>query len=1691
MKTLCNKFFCFAMICLTGMLVLLSGVRLMAGDVKVPGGGSTEFSILQSDYSLLRFTSSVGEFSYVDVNTREGVFTQVTIAGYGYSTVEGDPKIPVLRRLIGIPAGAEATVRILSVSYSELDLSSADIQNLIIPAQPPVSKNIEDPYDLDFVVNWETYGMDKFLGQDPVTVNILGSMRGFRLARLEVSPFQYNPVQKVLRIITHLEAMVEYTGADIQATEAARKKYFSPWFEGIYSFVANYQPVTTDSLIMDEPVTYVIVSDPMFQAALQPFIQWKTKKGFRIIEAYTNDPNVGTTTTSIKTYLKNLFLSPPSGYHPHSFVLFVGDVAQIPTFNGTAGSHVTDLYYCEYTNDLYPECFYGRFSATNLTQLQPQIDKTLEYEQYLMPDPAFLGEVVMVSGADASHAQTWGNGQINYGTTYYFNAAHGLYSHTYLQPEPSGGNYSQLIRQNVSDGVAYANYTAHCSTNGWADPSFTISHISALTNAHKYPLMVGNCCSSLEFQTTCFGEEILRAADKGALGYIGGSNSTYWDEDFWWGVGFEAISANPTYNPSHLGAYDRTFHDHGEPLAEWYVTQGQMVSAGNLAVTQSGSSRETYYWEIYHLMGDPSVMIYFSVPPSISASYDPLMPLASTSFVVNTDPYSYVAISKDGVLHGVAVADATGVADVQLDPITVPGTADVVITRQNGEPFFGTVVVASPTGPYVLLENFQIDDAAGNANGLADYSESILLDVTLKNMGSTTGTNLTATLMSMDPYITITDPVQSWPDIPPQATSSQAGAFGLSVASNAPDEHIALFTIEVTDGNETWSSNLSFALHAPLLGTSGYPQVDDAAGGNGNGLLDPGETAGVTITVANNGHSLSPNATAGLTTSSPYITVNSGTAVPGAIPAGSTAPAVFNITVDPATPVGTVVDLTIDVVAGAYGFIETFMLTVGLVIEDWESGGFASYPWQFGGNAPWEITSSAPWEGVYCAKSGPAGNYQSSELFIVLETVASDSISFYRKVSSEATYDFLQFYIDGTLKEEWSGEMGWAREAYFVPAGLHTFRWVYDKDVSMTGGSDCGWVDYIVFPPLAAIEPDIAVSPVFIDFGDVVIGTNSTETFTISNNGSDNLTGTITAPQGYSVSDVTEGSLFKEQGKNVITFLVGPGNSLDIYVTFEPTQPLCFSDNVEIASNDPDTPLSYVAVTGCGRLGPDILPAPASFDKMLPPAGTCQDMLSIANNGDMTLDFTAQVVYNAESRNVATVYPSAQPYWSGTTNGSSKTQNSLVIGWNSEDGWFKFDVSSIPVGSTINSIEFYGYVYETYYPYWSATSLPMDPVTATASELKDWIQAHNSQSLAYVYRNESSSFATGWHNYTLNAQANADLETALAQGWFGMGMDSRDNSSSYYIKFEGWNETNKPYLVVDYTYNPPYTWLTLDGGNMVSNSVGPGVTHDITVGFDAGTLPLGTYTADILINSNDPDAPLMVVPATLTIGQGYDVSLKVILEGPCNNGQMNTILCGMPDFPMVQPYSGAPWYYTGTETIQGTPAPDVVDWVLVELRDADAAANANQSTQIAIQAGLLLSDGSITGTDAVSPLMFAASFSQNLFAVVWHRNHLGVLSNNPLILNGGVFTYDFSTGEGQAYGGSLGHKQVEPGLWGMMGGDGDCDGQIGNGDKIDVWVQQSGQSGYLYGDFNLDGQVNNGDKVEVWGPNSGNGCQVP
>lgn len=228
-------------------------------------------------------------------------------------------------------------------------------------------------------------------------------------------------------------------------------------------------------------------------------------------------------------------------------------------------------------------------------------------------------------------------------------------------------------------------------------------------------------------------------------------------------------------------------------------------------------------------------------------------------------------------------------------------------------------------------------------------------------------------------------------------------------------------------------------------------------------------------------------------------------------------------------------------------------------------------------------------------------------------------------------------------------------------------------------------------------------------------------------------------------------------------------------------------------------------------------------------------------------------------------------------------------------------------------------------------------------------------------------------------------------------------------------------------------------------------------------------------------------PIGVTV-QGVDI--LVFLEGPFSGNQMNTALNSEDQIPVSQPYNTDPWNYSGTETADPIPSNDVVDWVLIELRDAKNASSATPETVMARQAALLLNDGSVVGVDGSSIIQFNNTLQHKLFIVVWHRNHIGIISADPISQTAGIHSYDFSTAITQVYNGYDGYKEVGTNVYGMVGGDADANGNIDIGDKT-LWSNNAGDKGYKSADYNMDTQVNNQDKDDVWVQNTDFESQVP
>ena len=803
---------------------------------------NSSLDVILNSKDKSHFFFNVSDIGFRKVENRSALFTEINIDGYSKSYDIGNPDLPVFSKLIEIPNNGDVTISIVNNTESYIDLTAIGFPDKLIPSQRSISKS-EDPTLVDFKFNEKVYSTDEFYSTELISVERLGIMRGRTIARIKISPFAYNPLTHSLKVIDDLEFKVEYS-TNIQSQNSA---YYSKAYSTNFLKLINAD-IHSKNDFTSSPIRMIILSDPMFEEELQEFIAWKTRLGFEIIEAYKGDNGVGNTKESMKAFVQSYYDNATTEEPAPTYLLIVGDHEQIPSFQ--MQGHTSDMVYCEFDGDgdYFPEMYYGRFSASSLNELIPQVDKTLQYEQYTMPNPSYLDEVLMVAGVDASMAMIHGNGQINYGTDYYFNSDHGLTSHTFLYPESGTSASEQEIINQISKGVGYGNYTAHCSPEGWAEPAFLVNDINGLDNQNQYGLLIGNCCNSNEFAgVTCLGEALLRTPNKGAVGYIGATNSTYWDEDFYWSVGNGEAVVNPSYQETGLGVYDCSFHENDEGEETWSITQGQILHAGNLAVSESNADDE-YYWEIYMLMGDPTVLTYYGVPSLLLINHPEVLPMGSNSINIFSEQHTYVAVNQAGILLDASYTDASGNVTLNFDPLDSMVPIEIVASKQNRQVYIQDVNIMSTDAPYVVFSELSVNGTPGNQ---VNAGESFSVDVQIQNFGMVETGELLMEVSTDNPYVNILSESFSFDGLGASDTLTLVDAVSIDLIGPVEDqENIALtFTISDSSGN-IWETYGSFTVNAPDIEFISHT-IDDA---DGNGFIDFNESGVLNVTIANGGH---------------------------------------------------------------------------------------------------------------------------------------------------------------------------------------------------------------------------------------------------------------------------------------------------------------------------------------------------------------------------------------------------------------------------------------------------------------------------------------------------------------------------------------------------------------------------------------------------------------------------------------------------------------------------------------------------------------------------------------------------------------------------------------------------------------------------------------------------------------------
>ena len=1009
------------------VVVLVSPVQ-KAYSTALPATKENRTFLMPSFSIVPRETFSAIEFG-------EGIRSSVSAPDYG------EPALPVISEIIEIPDGTTVTVTVTKKSYNQ-----QKIEQPVFPLQKPVSKSFRG--ERIFNYSEQAYKKNNYGGEELVTVEILGNAKNKRYAKITVHPVKYNPVKKILRVYDKIEYMLQ----TIPATSAT-------------PVMKSAQAETT------QPSTYLIITDTMFTAVLQPFIRFKTMQGYRVKAAYTTDSEVGNTSTSIKNFIKSLCDNANELNPAPEYLLIVGDVNKVPSCSGNTdllnGSHSTDLYYATITDgDYLPDIAYGRFSANTTEQLQAQIDKTIAMESISPAEGSFMDTALIYAGVDNSYGYSHLNNQVKYEIDQYFNADSGIYTTSFLHPT---GDYKLAqVREAIEKGVSMVLYTGHAAINSFTTPKgFDLSVASSLSNAGKYPVVIGNCCLSGSFNSNCFGEVLMRNANGGAVAFIGATSETYFDEDFYWSIGAVSnISTNKTYTYENTGrgAFDKYFHTHGEPYSEWAHNVYDMIFAGNMAVEEKTTTplMAKYYWEVYHVLGDPSFMPFRKRPLEIKAVFEPQMPVSSTSIQIQTEPFTRVALSRNDTLLSVATADQTGQLELPLND-TKTGKALLCFTKQFYAQRVDTVYFFMPDIAFVRAENFMLKDNNGTKKDNCEYGKEYTVSVDMRNVNPQIPMNKIALeLHSEKTNIQMLDSFEI-SDVNGDTVVILNNAFKFRVNPNVKNNSVLALSLTATVNdsvNKAQNILFYYVFAAPEIAII-KKKIP---------VIESGEGADAFFTIKNTGSVAAENIILNISSNSSYVHFDTSVFNIGNLISQQEYEFSVPFRTSSSMPKFDIFDIVFNFYSNERTQQNSVQSHISTAYETFENGDFSFIDWQHNSH-PWKIDNVNFYEGHFSAVSDSIGNDETSTMSFTANVLIDDSIAFYYKTSSEKVNfynsfygDYLEFIIDGSIVDYWGGIENWTRVSFPIKKGEHTFAWNYHKDDSDKAGEDKVWVDNILLP---------------------------------------------------------------------------------------------------------------------------------------------------------------------------------------------------------------------------------------------------------------------------------------------------------------------------------------------------------------------------------------------------------------------------------------------------------------------------------------------------------------------------------------------------------------------------------------------------------------------------------------------------
>ena len=675
------------------LLFVLLATTASAVEVDLGGHAPLALNVLSASGNQITVAVEVGSFKLMPEKNRFGdKFYRIALPNAGVLPIIGQPELPVISRLVQLPAAGGVNLQVISVDTRTVDLNEIGHGYQLWPTQAPINKVPGARENAPFDFDQAAYSSRGFAG--PAThVGPVQVMRGMRFARLSIAPISYDPVANQLKVATRTVVRIDFDQATETVGNISHPVYRSPAFEalaeGMFINYSASRAATDDPSVPEPPVPggYLIISAPAFvdNVDLLDLAAWKAEKGYDVTVVSTDD--TGTTKEDIQSYIQTAY---ESWAIPPAYVLFVGDTDTIPYWYV---DEVSDIYYAAIDGDDYfADLFYARFPVRTADQLANMVAKTLEYEMGAWADPQyFLNITWMASNDNYSVSEGTHNYVIDTWTDPAGFTSNKRYNHS--------GATTQQVLDDIEAGLNYLIYSGHGSEHSWADgPAVSESQVEGLENT-VYPYVASHSCLTGSYDLDeCFAETWVRG-EHGAVMFWGASTYTQWTED---------------------DVLERRYFDgiFDPALPRNYTTFGEFTIYGMVKLYEhfSGGGITQEYFEKYNIMGDASVDLWTGQPSALSVTHAPVIFFGSTTYPVQVagEEGALVGFSLDGEFIASALTDGTGAATLSwTDPIATAGTYTLTVTQHDRLPYQGDVLAttASSNGMVMASPELVGDDA--------------------------------------------------------------------------------------------------------------------------------------------------------------------------------------------------------------------------------------------------------------------------------------------------------------------------------------------------------------------------------------------------------------------------------------------------------------------------------------------------------------------------------------------------------------------------------------------------------------------------------------------------------------------------------------------------------------------------------------------------------------------------------------------------------------------------------------------------------------------------------------------------------------------------------------------------------------------------------------------------------------------